>query len=415
MKEEWLEKYRDSVEGLELDSTVLTAFNANIDETKKLSELEYSLENVDASPQKSLESEKEFRKALKHLQDNGGNLEVPIKGFSPDINGERQIGGQAGIMANFLSRIGNRSIIYTPFLSKELADKIDSEVLYPSLDDGLVLKKAKDAVNTDRTKTNYIVESKHNSSRLILSDSLRGFGAYFRKGVEDRFPRLQEIVDKMLFSGFHDMEGNVDAKLKKAEKQLRKLHIPKHLEMASKHGNREKIVNQLFPIFTSIGLDESELKQIAELEGYSVSDDLSLGDAYLVSKKLIQDYKISRVHVHTTKFHITTTRGNYPVKKERIRDSMLFSCLAATTMAGKGDIPQMEDIEVDADWMRLTRLDDLEHFESFFNLEDFTETGTTRLEEFKVAAIPTILHEEPERLVGLGDVISAGAFIAEDY
>jgi ADP-dependent phosphofructokinase/glucokinase len=147
--------------------------------------------------------------------------------------------------------------------------------------------------------------------------------------------------------------------------------------------------------------------------GYKIDEEPSLGDVYTVSKKIIQKYDVSRVHVHTKNFQSVVAESSYPVRDKRIREGMLFSGLAAVSMADKGRIPAPEDIELETDRMHITRLDDLEHFEDFFDLDNFVETGMTRLEGYKVIAVPTVIHEEPERLVGMGDLISSGAFTAE--
>lgn len=414
MKDEWLKKYENAKNQGSLDSRVLLGFNANIDVSQKFEELDFDLEKVEGEALREVNSEEDLLKVLKHCRDERTNLEVDASDFKADIEGSDQIGGQAGIMSNFLSGIGNRAIIYTPFLSEELAEKIHDEVLYPTVEDGMVLKSVSDAINSDRTKKNYIVEFEEESCRLILSDKIKGFGPYFRKSVEEKFPILQEKIDRAIFSGFHDIEGNFEAKLRKAEKQLRKLHIPKHLEFVSTNPERdEKILENILPYFSSVGMDESELRKISDIMGYKLDENISLGDVYTASKKIIENYEVSRVHVHTKHFQAAVTDRSYPVRDKKIREGMLFSGLAAVSMADKGIIPEPEDIKLENDRMHVTKLDDLEHFEDFFNLDDFTETGIARIEEYKVVAVPTIIHEEPERLVGMGDIISSGAFTAE--
>ncbi|EHK00758.1 hypothetical protein HRED_11237, partial [Candidatus Haloredivivus sp. G17] len=45
--------------------------------------------------------------------------------------------------------------------------------------------------------------------------------------------------------------------------------------------------------------------------------------------------------------------------------------------------------------------------------DEFVETGKALIEDYKVCAIPTLIHEDPKRLVGMGDLISSGAFAYE--
>jgi ADP-dependent phosphofructokinase/glucokinase len=416
MKQKWLNRYREAGENLSFDSKVLLGFNCNIDVLQSFEELSLDLEDIKGEELRRISSRDEFRKVLKFSRTRERNLEVSIENLDIEIEGEERIGGQAGIMSNFLSRIGNRSVLYTPFLSEDLSELIDPEVVYPVADENLTLQSVPDAVNSDRTKRNYIVESEDVSSRVILSDHIRGFGAYFRKGVEEKFPEMQESIDRAILSGFHDVEGNFESKLRKAEKQLRKIHVPTHLEFVSTtHERDEMILGRIASCFTSIGMDESELKRIADILGYSIEEEPSLGDVYSISKKIIQKYNMSRVHVHTKNFQAVVADRKYPVKDTRIRESMLFGCLAANSMAEIGKIPEREDIGINEENMHVKRLDDLEHFEEFFNLDNFAETGTARLEDYKVVAIPTLIHEEPEKLVGMGDLISSGAFIGETH
>jgi ADP-dependent phosphofructokinase/glucokinase len=413
MKTEWLERYRKASEKTDFNAKILLGFNANIDVSQSFSDIDFDLGEIEGYELRKINSKEDLKKVLKYCCENKTNLEVQGSGLDLDVDGKEQIGGQAGIMSNFLSGIGHRAVIYTPFLSEKLADKIDDEVLYPTLDDGMVLKSVSEAVNSDRTKENYIIEFEEESCRLILSDNLRGFGPYFRKGMEEKFPVLQEEMDRAIFSGFHDIKGNFESKIRKAEKQLRKLHIPMHLEFVSTtERKRRKILEHVLPYFTSVGMDESELRNTGEIMEHSISQEPSLGEVYTISKKIIEEYGVSRVHVHTKHFQSIVADRKYPVRDKQMRDGMLYSELAAVSMADSGEIPESGDLEITDD-MHVTRLDDLEHFQDFFDLKNFVETGTARLEGYKVVAIPTIIHEKPERLVGMGDVISSGAFASE--
>lgn len=412
MKEKWVNKYQDALKQTDFDSNVLTGFNANIDCSMNFEEIEMDIEEVESEKMDSVSSKEELKSMLKFCRENSSNQEVELD-FNTSLQGEEQLGGQGGIMANFLSKIGNRSVFYTPFLSEEIADMIDNEVVYPVIDDTLALKSIRDAVNSDRTKKNYIIEFEDESCRLILSDSIRGFGPYFRKAVEEKLPEAEHSIDRMLFSGFQDAEGNIEAKYRKARKQLETVDVPKHLEFVSKGEEKDKLmIDQAAPCFDSIGMDEQELRNIYNVLGEDLGE-ASLGHVFKASKKIIEKTEVSRVHVHTLNFQCTVAKDSYSIEAEEIRRGMLFGGLAAASMAEKGEIPDEEDIKFNSDSMHLNKLDDLEHFEDFFDLENFSKTGIAQLDGYKVVAVPTIIHEEPERLVGMGDLISSGAFIAE--
>lgn len=415
MKQNWLEKYQHVSEKTRGSADVLTGFNANIDVIHSLEDLDLDLNNVRARHVEKVENVQELKQELKHCFENGINEEVELKTGIDLGEGVEKVGGQAGIMSNFLSNQNNAVVFYTSFLSEELAGKMNENILSPVMDGKFVLKNVRDTVTADRTKRNIIIEYENNgdTGRTIFSRKMKGFGPYFRKGIEDNFQQLEENTDRAVFSGFHDVEGNMSAKLKKAEKQLGKLSTPIHLEYVHRDETAELILEHVVPQVQSIGLDEDEALRLAELIEVEVSEDLSLGDAFQISSDLI-DMGLKRVHIHTYRYHLTVTRGDYEVAPEKVRDAMLYGELSAIIAAEKGGLPEPADYpDFTMENKHLHRLDDLEHFEDFFELESFVETGIAELHGLNVVAIPTIIHEDPARLVGLGDVISSGAFIGE--
>ncbi|PSH02246.1 MAG: hypothetical protein BRC26_01540, partial [Nanohaloarchaea archaeon QH_8_44_6] len=70
-----------------------------------------------------------------------------------------------------------------------------------------------------------------------------------------------------------------------------------------------------------------------------------------------------------------------------------------------------KDLEMDD--KHIKRLDMLEDFGDFFEIDDFARKGIGKVKNYRVAAIPTIIHEDPKRVVGLGDIISSGTFVGE--
>lgn len=417
MKRNWIEKYRDAASLANASRDALIGFNANIDVIHQLEEVDIELDEEPEEKQK-VSSLKDLKAVLKHCVENGENREVELEELEHSFeSGEERLGGQAGIMSNFLSSMGCGVIFYTPFLSGELAEKMKEKVLYPSVDGGFVLKNVRDAVNSDRTKRNLIFEyDRETTGRVIFSSTVKGFGPYFRKGVEDNFDQIQENVDRIIFSGFHDVEGNKKAKLEKSRKQLQMLDKPVHLEYVHRNEELARMISELvMPEVDSIGLDEDELLSLVETLNIDVeiSDPLSLGEAFHALKKLIERFGMKRCHLHTLRFHLTVASKDYEVSQQRIRDAMLFGELSAINTCDTGEFPSRKDVELDMEDKHIHDLEDLHHFENFFDLDGFTRTGVAELQGYKVAAIPTIIHEDPSRLVGMGDIISSGAFIAE--
>lgn len=417
MRDEWIEKYRDSGRMLEGSRDVLVAFNANIDRVLRLEETGIELENVEPESIESVEGLRQLKSSLKHSLEKSENREYELKSLDHRFEtGKKQLGGQAGIMTNFLSNIGETVIFYTPLLSEKLAELVNDNVLFPVTEPDFALKNVRDAANTDQTKENLIFEyESEGTGRVIFSDSLKGFGPYFRKGIENNFPELEENIDRAILSGFHDVEGNREAKLEKAGNQLEKLDIPVHVEYVHRTSKvAELTLEHVIPEAESLGVDENELVKLCGLLDIDIEQDFSLGEAFNACKQIIEEKELERIHLHTYRFHLTVTRSSYEVKKKKILDAMLFGERAALKTAEKGELPVKEDLEdFSMEKMHLDGFKELNDFQDFFELENFASEGFTEIDGFKVVAIPTLIHEDPGRLVGLGDIISAGAFTAE--
>ncbi|MFB6204129.1 MAG: ADP-dependent glucokinase/phosphofructokinase [Candidatus Nanohaloarchaea archaeon] len=418
MKEEWLKRYREITELDRRDSAdVLVGFNANIDVKYDVDELELDFTDAEIKKPETISNEEELKEALLYCVKNETSMEIESDGFEFEGEGVEEIGGQAGIMSNYLSQFRNSVIFYTPFLSEELAEKIENKVLYPVYDEEFLLKNVRDAANTDRTKKNHIFEYEGDrTGRLIVSEKMKGFGPYFRKGVEENLETMDENLERVLFSGFQNIEGNMNAKLKKSEKQLEQIETPIHVEYVDMEQKLlDLVAERVFPHVDSLGFDDYEMRQLEEkLDLESKSEEGALGEAYQTSKELIERFELSRVHIHTYDFHLLVTREDYPVGPEKLRESMLFGELSAIKLAEKGEIPSREDLQgLDMEDKHLRKLDELEHFGDFFDLDGFGREGIAEIEGYNVVAIPPVIHEEPERLVGMGDVISSGTFMNE--
>ncbi len=418
MKENWIKKYRDAANLIGPSRDVLVAFNANIDMVFDLESLDLELDAAPKEHEKA-ESFKEIKSTLRYCVDKRENREIELGEIDHEFKGaEQSIGGQAGIMANFLSGIGNGVIFYTPFLSEELAEMMNENILYPVVEGDFTLKNVRDATNTDRTKRNLIFEySNGETGRVIFSRKLKGFGPYFRKGVEDSFEEIDDDVDRIVLSGFHNVEGNREAKLKKSASQISKLDTPVHMEFVYRNDELSSMIAEhVIPEVNSIGLDEDEMKKLIDLLGLEVDVDenLTLGEAFHAGKQLIEKYNMQRCHLHTYRFHLTVADKDYPISKRSMRDAMLFGELCAIKTADTGEIPEAGQLKkFDMKNKHIPELKEMNHFQQFFDLHNFVEEGTAELEDYKVAAIPPIIHEEPKRLVGMGDIISAGAFVGE--
>lgn len=417
MKDIWRQKYQEIAERPGIgEFQVLTGFNANIDRTIDFGELDWNLD-VEAEKKEKVNNKEDVKKVLKHAIENSENLEVDATNLNLKFDqGVQSVGGQAGIMANFLSGLNGSVTFYTPFLSQELAERIDERVLHPYFDKEFSLKNVRDAANTDRTKENIIIEfKKPKSGRLILSDKLRGFGPYFRSGIADNIEMIDENIEGALLGGFQNVKGNKEVKIEKSRRQLNKLESRTHIELADSDKELYKVIGtEIIPEADSIGMDETEALKLAAISDKDYSDNLKMGEAFDLMKDLIDETGLSRCHLHTYRYHLVVTGDDYPIKKDEILQGMMFGEISAITCATKGDIPDINDYgHLDFESMHIKNLDEFEHFEDFFGLEEFVETGKAEVDGYNVCAIPTLIHENPKRLVGMGDLISSGAFAYE--
>jgi ADP-dependent phosphofructokinase/glucokinase len=414
MKDLWIQKYTD-LEGKSLGCRVLTGFDASVTVEAGFEDLDIELKDVEAEKKRKVESREDFLKNLRYCSEHQESLKTDLNGFRPEIEGEESISGQAATIANYISKSGARSVIYTPFLSEKIADNLDNEVLYPYIEENLVLKSVSEAVNSDRTEKNITITFEE-GHKLELSDSLRGFGTFFRAGLEERFDHLSEEVDLAILSGFQKLEGNYESKLKKSEKQLKKLEIPKHIDFTGYNDEIERyILDDLLGCFESIGTDSEGLRQISEIIGYGLEDAISLNDVYELSKQLIDEYGVKRVQCRTDKFQATIARKEHRNSVEEMREGLLYAGLSAIATAEEGVIPRAEDLKLDTDVTHVKNLDELEDFQKHFSLDNFTESGTAEIEGYKIAAVPALIHEDPENTGTIGEIISAAAFTAESH
>ncbi len=420
MKDKWRIEYQKVTRLLDGDRVnVLTGFNANIDLLYNLEDLNLDLADVEPELVNPVESITDLKSSLKFCLERGENEEVDGEEFYQNLDAEpdERIGGQAGIIANFLSGFNNYVAFHTPLLSDDLADLINEEVVSPVIDGKLLLKRVQECVNTDRTKKNTIIEFKgENTGRFIISDKMKGFGPYFRTGIADNFETLEKDLDRIILSGYHNADGNFETKLQKSKKQLSALETEKHLEYVAMREDKSSLIfEKILPEFESVGMDETEGLQLAALTDIDTgSDELDIAKALELGKKLIEEKDLSRVHIHTYRYHLCIATADYRVSKERMKKSLLFGEACAIQMASQGSIPDIDDMQgFELDETHVHRLDPLEKLGDELGDKNFAEEGVYSDGEFKVAASPTLIHEDPERLVGMGDIISSGAFTAE--
>ncbi|MFB6245802.1 MAG: ADP-dependent glucokinase/phosphofructokinase [Candidatus Nanohaloarchaea archaeon] len=415
MREKWLQRYRESAGLGRKKAEVLLGFNANIDRIVSLENSELKIEDVRPRKHERVSTITEMKQELRDCVESGESREVDVEGINIS-GGETRAGGQPAIMANYLASLEDKPIFYTPELSEVLAGEIKSGVKVPSAEgEQLELLDVEEAADSDRTKENLIVEYEEGTGgRVIFSSSLRGFGPYFDSELEPHLEELDDEVDCCVLSGFHDAEGNVEARLEKSRKQLQSMESPIHLEYV--HRNRyyaEKIFEEIVSEVDSLGLDEGEGRALADsLDIVDEITEFNLGEAFKLAKEMIHRYRLERVHIHTTDYHLCATERDY-LAPEKIRRAMLYGDLCGFRACSSGQISGQEDLEAGISRSSIQGLEELNDFGDYFGIEEFAAEGIARLKGLNVVAIPPLIDESPERMVGIGDIISCGAFTGE--
>ena len=402
---DWKNRYLEGAKKFKdcrCDATLLSGFNVNID---KVIEAEKIVEDS-AEPEEleEINSWKEFQSVLKFCVENGKNMEIDLHEYRPDIEGgKRFIGGQGGIVSTFASRMGAESVLYTPIISEDLAEALDEGIKGPVMDGDVSLKDIENCVNSEKIKENLIFEFRgRKSGRMILSDDLEGFQPMFSERWEDKLELLDSAVDRFFLAGFHHLK---ERNIERAGRQLERIKSPLHVEYVYTDNRKsDEVVKRILPEADSIGFDHEELLQILESINYTEEPE-KIGEYIDALSEVKKFSEVDRVHLHTYDFHICLVSKDYPTEPEEVLESMLFGEIAAIASAEKGDIPEREDIEsFDFEDKHLRGVEDV---------EKVSEKGIKEFEDFYACLIPVIIHERPKRLVGLGDLISAGSFFWE--
>ncbi|MBC5792769.1 MAG: hypothetical protein H8Z69_01895 [Nanohaloarchaea archaeon] len=420
LKGEWLDKYNE-IDSERIENTiVLTAYNANIDVISRVEDLNLEISEVNPKLHEKINTKAQLEQALKYCMENEENHEIDKGSLEYEPEGDARIGGQAGIVANLLSRIGSKPIFYTPLLSEELTSVLDNEVSYPKTGKNRIIEeKVNECANSTRTKKNLIFEFQSGrTGRLILSDTLKGFGPYFNSDLEDNISELDAKIDCGFLSGFHNVTGNKESKIKKSERQLKAIESPLHLEFAYKGKEiAELMLDFIVPEVDSIGVDENEIHKILEIKDIEASEDLDLVEGFEKCSQLLEKLNISRIHFHGFSYHLIVAEEGYSLESSKIRDSMLLGEMTAIQEAETGKIPSkrtLEKFDSQDENLSLKGIEQLSKFEEVHDIEKFGSKGFAEIEGKKVAAIPILIHQDPEKTVGMGDIISATTFTSEN-
>jgi ADP-dependent phosphofructokinase/glucokinase len=366
------------------------------------------------------------------------------------VERKERIGGQAGIIANQLSILGWKSVLYTPIISEKLVALLYKKTEFPVPEnDGVILKKAvKCARQGDPTKINWIFEFKEKdrfriknetavaprSNRVIFSSPFPSIpvfeSAYKEKNLED----LGRKISGAVFAGYNYLKPKYDNGL------TYKFYLKKEVENLEflKRGNKnlkihvefvpsdfktieKEVLKHLTVIAESLGINEVEIVEVAEKLGFkkeaaNARKNENAFTLYKAAVKVFERLKLKRLHLHNLGYNLVIV--SKPCSIEREVNAVLYSSIVATSKAMIGRELKRNE------WRRSIHqpvsakgLNQLEVLAREFGLkgverELLQKQGVVDLNDHYLLCVPTQAFEKPLSTVGLGDIVSSFAFAA---
>lgn len=454
---------------------VFVAYNSNIDAIKHVNEEEVRKlvdllgcsaiqEQVVQYPREIMNPVDLMARLVISMRD-GKAAEVPT--YTTDIHewlqgnlgfDRARMGGQAGIMSNLLANLGVQNVItYVPWLSKEQAEYFsDSPNLrHPAMENGkLVLRHPREVYNNDlKPKVNWILEFSKGTrvccsgecfmvprdNRLIISSRPDWIHIDMNNELYERLPQIRQKIDGALLAGYqmikeeyedgttyHDYVEkavSVISRLKECNPQMQV-----HVEFTSIQNKviRKAILTEIVKKHaTSLGLDTVEVANALNVLGYEElafavmsKDERSVIALYEGAVRLLNDLQLQVVNIHSLGHYISLISPNHPVDVEGHRDALLFASVLAATQAFIGHINSIEDTQEGLKVPVYGRgHEDLASLAEYLvrkgvcTMKEF-ENGCVNALGHNLVIVPTKVVDRPVGTVGIGDAISAGAFVA---
>ncbi|SEH15448.1 ADP-dependent phosphofructokinase/glucokinase [Natronorubrum sediminis] len=433
---------------------VFVAYNANVDAIVRVDgDLEAFLERPadpgDRQPPSPLASKRDLATAITHTMAAGRGDEVAMTDeFSATLEAEfepdsQQMGGQTGIMTNLVSALGASPVTYTYLLSERQLSMFDhpDAVEYPKVEDGEVeFIPLREAVNTDRTKINWVFEFRSGDelfgvpatedTRFIAASRPPEFDLV-AGDLDAHVDQVGEVVDGALLAGYHNLtpdhvEEGYEQAHRHARDVIRRLRsgsedgLQVHIEYAVTHDEalRESMYEWILPEADVVGADTHELTLLhddAELEAVGTPpteatpfEPEEILTHYRMLEAIRDELGVGCVQLHAMEYHLAVM-SSYP-HPEAVARGLEFSAVNAATKASLGDISSPADLETGLEYEpsakgreAISLLAD--------HLDETAEDGV--LSTPTVAACPNRVVEDPAGTVGIGDIVSSSSFVLE--
>jgi ADP-dependent phosphofructokinase/glucokinase len=359
------------------------------------------------------------------------------------------MGGQAGIMANLLRKIEvNPVLLSTPLSSLNLNKLLDPSIINPTTNYDTFRSKSEKTAEKIEPITHYVFEFSaghytvanriincDRSNRFIGSydkvNSLLMFSEEFRKYSVDNISNYALCV----IAGFHLVDLEIHTSKSYTEVFEPVLNLIKkwkernpflivHLELAAVRNRdlKQAIIDNLFSVVDSIGLNEQELVSFLHCfdKSLSVSIHSTISSINLFKGMLaiFSKYPHLRLHLHYLDYFLLLS----PLISEESalvrKNSLIISSLFAAAKAINGTIDRRIDTKLLDYNISKKGLEELQNLENYLKSEwdgdnNLINNGYIQTKSFAMFGIPTIVIPSPRYLVGLGDTISLMSILYE--
>ncbi len=461
---DWLRLYSEAIEAFRLrragSGGVAVAFNTNIDGiidvnrdrlrglfSANPSVADRALGRRESSPGR-IEEPVDFVAGLIHHIERGSGGETMIhKRDTYDwvvsnlgID-EYRMGGNAGIMANALAKLGARFVIPHAVQLPERQARLfldGDNIKLPVEEDGDVgFRRPSEVSREDLELVHLILEFKEglsftlgdqriecprNNRYIVNADDYNGkivVDPAFVKGVE---VMLGEI-DKIIITGLHmlkreypDGSTYVD-RLREALGHVRHWRdenprILAHYEFADIRDERirEEVLHRASRVTDSIGMNEDELAIAIGSEGIP-EDPPSLLEAMLEFHSM---YGWEKIVLHNRDFIASLVFEGYGVDPVAVRESQMVGVTCSQNRAYNGDFGDVDDLKrlVSSGAVAVSE-SGADFYEGLMSMGRPVNPGIWRMDGFSAVVTPCILSETTTNTVGLGDTLTAGTVLSE--